>query len=191
MTREELLALLSSTMKKTKVQELSYLAGADKLSVQELLDICFLKEQPAIAFRAAWVLEHIEEHYSECFLPVLTIFLKRLPEQKNQSCQRHFTKILMHISSPKASTAYKSAFTEIAVREQVVEVVFDWLINPATPVAVKVNCLEVLFNLSTDLSWIKEELLAQTEYYLRDGSPAMQSRGRKIVQLLQKQTRQV
>ncbi|WP_299820656.1 hypothetical protein [uncultured Pontibacter sp.] len=191
MTRDDLLAALSSTMKKTKVQELAALAGADKLPVQELLDLCFLHKQPAIAFRAAWVLEHIEVYFPELFLPILPTFLKRLAEQSNYSCQRHFTKILMHLSSLKASMAYKDAFAALADHEQVVEVIFDWLINPATPVAVRVNCLEVLFNLSTKFNWLKTELLAQTEYYLRDGSPAMQSRGRKLVQQLQKQARQV
>ena len=58
---------------------------------------------------------------------------------------------------------------------------FEWLINLATPVAVRVNCLDILLNLRNEFPWIKEELQAQIEFYLRDGSPAMQSRGRKIL----------
>ena len=168
-------------MKKTKVQELAALAGMEKLPVQELLSICFLQAEQAIAFRAAWVLEHIEATYSDRFLPFFPEFVRRLPEQHNLSCQRHFTKILMHFTSPKAREAYQAAWAAIPDREAVVEVVFEWLIDPKTPVAIRVNCLDILLNLREEFPWIRDELQAQIEFYLRDGSPAMQSRGRKIL----------
>lgn len=185
MSRDELIQALSSTLKKNQVQELVFLAANGELPVHDLLDSCFLREKSPVAFRAAWVLEHVEVSAPSLFLPYFPEFIRRLPEQKNQSCQRHFTKILLHFTRPQASHTYKQALAAIPDWEPLVEVVFEWLINSQTPVAVKVNCLEVLLYLSIEFPWIKEELQAQTEFYLRDGSPAMQSRGRKILKAVQ------
>ena len=61
---------------------------------------------------------------------------------------------------------------------------FEWLINPHTPVAVRVNCMDVLYYMSPQFPWIKEELLAQIEFYLKDGSAALQSRGKGLLKKL-------
>lgn len=186
MTKEELHQILYSALTKKRAQELATLAGEGKVPVSALLGFSFLKESPALAFRSAWVLEHVEVYFPECFLPYLPEFISRLPEQQNPSCQRHFTKILMHLTSPKAPEKYKKAFGDIKKQESIAALVFDWLINPSTPVAVKVNCLDILFNFSHTFAWIKEELQAQTEFYLQQGSPAMLARGRKILRQIAK-----
>ena len=51
--------------------------------------------------------------------------------------------------------------------DQLVAVVFAWLIDEKIPVAVKSHCLNILANLNTKYSWIKEELL-QTMDFLVD-----------------------
>lgn len=186
MTREALLEALSSTLSKTNVQQLAALAGEAKLPVSDLLDISFWKDAPTIAFRSAWVLEHAALSYSDCFLPYFPGFISRLAQQRNPSCQRCFTKILMHISSPKAPAACRETLASIADQESIVEVIFDWLIKPETPVAVRVNCLDILLNFSRTFPWIKEELQAQTEFFLQDGSPAMLARGKKILRQVTK-----
>ncbi len=188
MNRENLLNALSLTLTKAKVQELADLAGKAEFSVHDLLQLCFLKEKPALAFRSAWVLEHVAAQYPELFLPCFPEFIKRLPEQDNLSCQRHFTKILMLFTGPKALPQYNVAWAAVPDHEAVVEVVFEWLINPATPVAVRVNCLDILLHLSDEFPWVREELQAQTEFFLKNGSPAMLSRGRKILSKAQKRT---
>src|SRR5690606_7339623 len=119
------------------------------------------------------VLEYIATRAPQRFLPVFTEFMTRLPGQQNPSCQRHFTKILMVITGPKAPPAYQEAYAA-ADREQLVETVFGWLINPQTPVAVQVNCMDILFNLTAEFGWIGEELQNQVEFLLRDGSAALQ-----------------
>jgi len=143
------------------------------------------QQDDSIAFRAAWVLEYIAVHYPERFMPVFADFLSMLPNQRNRSCQRHFTKILMLITDPRAPENYRDAYLG-ADRECLAETVFGWLIDPHTPVAVQVNCLDILYNLTGEFEWIKDELKQQTEFLLRDGSAAMQSRGKKILAKLNK-----
>lgn len=184
MNNQQLQKALSQTLTKADVQQLATLACKGNISTSELLELCFETANPSVAFRAAWVLENVEADQPEVFLPHLPAFIRSLPQQQNASGRRHFTNILLRYTNPKASALRREAWATIADREQVVETVFEWVILPETPVAVRVNCLDILLFLSTEFAWIKEELREQTEFYLKDGSPAMQSRGRRILKRL-------
>lgn len=181
MNADELLQALSHPLGKVQVQVLAAQANSGKLSVQNLLPLCFLEHSPAVAFRAAWVLEHVAYTFPKQFIPHLPDFIRQLPDLHNPSCQRHFTKILMCCANPDAKPIYKAAWRSIPDHEVVVETVFEWLINPATPVAVKVNCLDILVYLQAEFPWVKDELKAQIEFLMKDGSPAMLSRGKRIL----------
>lgn len=163
-----------------KVPNLVALAQDKTLSVETLHDICYDRKHGTIAFRAAWVLEYIATHHPERFMPVFGTFMSRLPEQQNHSCQRHFTKILMHVTRPDAPALYQEARGTIN-GEQVVDTIFSWLIASRTPVAVQVNCMDILFNMRNEFEWIAEELAQQTAFLMKDGSAALQSRGKKIL----------
>lgn len=170
---------------KMSMPNLAKLAADPAIPATRWHALCYDQPDASIAFRAAWVLEYIAAHYPQRFMPVFTDFLSRLPAQGNPSCQRHFTKILMMITHPKAPDRYRDTYL-CADREHVVETVFGWLIDPQTPVAVQVNCMDILFNMIREFAWITDELKQQTEFFLRDGSAAMQSRGRKILAKLNK-----
>ncbi len=189
-TRKKLFEHLATVVTKIKVPELIALGANPAVSSESLLDICYDEKNDAVAFRAAWVLEYIATHYPDRFIPVFDAFLLRLPSQRNLSCQRHFTKILMIVTHPKAPLLYRKAY-EAVDRLSLVETVFGWLIDPRTPVAVQVNCLDILYNMNDEFEWIKEELKQQTEFLLRDGSAAMQSRGKNVLKKLSRLKPQV
>ncbi len=105
--------------------------------------------------------------------------------KKNRSCQRHFTKIMANVTATKNKVSY-SLIVKTDAFEHVVETTFAWLIDEKTPVAVQANCLDILYNLSEQYGWIKDELASQTEFLLRNGSAAMQSRGKRILRKLNK-----
>ncbi|WP_299988619.1 hypothetical protein [uncultured Pontibacter sp.] len=181
MSAEELLQALSFPLGKVQVQELAAKSNSGKLQVKDLLELCFVKHTSSVAFRAAWVLEHVAYSFPKQFTPHLPTFIAQLPEQHNLSCQRHFTKILMCCANPEAKPVYKAAWRALPDRSVVVETMFEWLIQTRTPVAVKVNCLDVLVYLQDEFPWIKDELKDQIEFLLKDGSPAMRSRGKRIL----------
>ncbi|SIT73739.1 hypothetical protein [Pontibacter indicus] len=181
MEEEELLQKLSQPLGKLQIQELAAKTNSGKLSVQQLLVFSSSPKDRSVAFRAAWVLEYVAYTFPKQFLPYLPAFVDKLPAQHNQSCQRHYSKILMCCANPDANPLYKAAWRALPDREPVVETMFEWLINPRTPVAVKVNCLDVLVYLQPEFPWVKDELLAQTEFLMKDGSPAMLSRGKRIL----------
>ncbi|WP_257670274.1 hypothetical protein [Parapedobacter tibetensis] len=184
MDKQTLINRLATTLTKTKVPDLATL-GEDTIPVVLLHEVCFYEKNESIAFRAAWVLEYIAIQYPESFMPAFHNFIDHLHDQRNSSCQRHFTKILMQITHPRTSMPFQGVYKGID-RARLVEIVFEWLIDPDTPVAVQVNCMDILFNMSKEFSWIRDELKNQVEFFMRDGSAAMQSRGKKILDKLKK-----
>ncbi|HWK99320.1 MAG TPA: hypothetical protein VNQ55_05215 [Parapedobacter sp.] len=173
-----------------RVPDLSALGDAPDVPMTELHDLCYDVDHPKLAFRAAWLLEYIAVNYPDRFMLVMNPFLARLAHQKNPSCQRHFTNILIRLTRPKVPTSYQRTLLSTD-REQLVETVFSWLIDPQTPVAVQANCMDVLLNMSGEFEWIREELKLQIEFLLRDGSAAIQSRGKKVLGKLSRSKPQV
>lgn len=185
MDKQDLLQRFEPTFGKTMIAELTALASDPDIPTERLLALCYDRSNAQIAFRSAWALEHIAVHSAERLLPILPAFVAGLSRQENRSCQRHFTKILMWITAPKAPQPYRE-FMQTADKDLLVEVVFGWLIDPDTPVAVQANCLDILLQLCSHAEWIAEELERQTRHLLRDGSAAMQSRGKRVLEKLKR-----
>lgn len=182
-SKKHLLLAISNTLNKIEAADLAKIVGDGAFSMSDLLELCYHQDKQ-IAFRASWILEFVENSHPEKFIPFLYDFLKKLPLQKNQSCQRHFTKILIHFTKPQAKMIREVTFKQVPVelKEQLVETLFEWLIAPGIPVAVQVNCMEVLCYMIPLYPWIKDELADQIDFYMKDGSAAMQSRGKKILE---------
>ncbi|WP_207420917.1 hypothetical protein [Desertivirga brevis] len=179
MTKDELLEEIKQTLEKVKVEKLAAIAGAGGLHFNDLIDLSFHQDK-AIAFRASWILENATCLQPEEFWKNAPYFLNSYNAQTNNSCRRHFTKILMWVVKKKANRKELRGFDWTAI----IESTFEWLSNPECPVAVKVNCLDILLGLKDQQDWIAEELRAETEFLLRNGSAAMQSRGKKVLKKL-------
>ena len=181
MDKSELLKEISNTLVKVKVEKLAALGSKHTYSLSDLLDLTFYPKRE-VAFRAAWILESIVQTDPQRFSPHVEEFLIRYPSQTNTSCQRHFSKIMMYLTDPRSQKLLRLP-DEFAL-EPLVEKTFEWLIDPKSPVAVQVNCLEVLFNLRQQVPWIEEELRAEIIFLLHEGGAAMQTRGKAILKKL-------
>ncbi|WP_207533433.1 hypothetical protein [Desertivirga arenae] len=179
MTKDELLTEIKQTLEKVKVEKLAAIAGRSDSKFNDLIDLSFHKDK-AIAFRASWILETAANLHPDKFWDSAGFFLDRYTGQSNNSCRRHFTKILMWMLHKKTQKIGLGNFDW----SPVIESTFEWLTDPECPVAVKVNCLDILLALKDQEDWIAEELRAETEFLLKDGSAAMQSRGKKVLRKL-------
>lgn len=90
----------------------------------------------------------------------LEYLISKIKEVKHPSCQRHYVKIITHLTNPRTNAAIKHKLASLNM-EPVVEQCFDWMINPKVKIAVKAFAAEALFNLSFRYPWIKEELANQ------------------------------
>lgn len=182
LTSDELINKISTTLTKTKVVKLSAILKKQQFSVKDLIDITFHPDKN-IAFRAAWILENLFLQKPESYLGNVDYLISRVNDVDNPSCKRHYAKILMHITASKAAPNIQQKLAGIDL-EPVVEQLFDWLIDPKVLIAVKVFAAEALFNVSDRYPWIPEELANQIRFLMRDGTAAIQSRGKKILSRL-------
>jgi hypothetical protein len=160
-------------------KETTILASANAHSVGELIKLSMAPDYE-VAFRAAWILEQIAFAYDQEFHQVIPEFTAAYVKLNNESCQRHYTKIMMRLSQP-GNIDYQLSVVDL---EPIVEATFEWLISTNTPVAVRVNCMDILYNLRKKYDWIAEELAEKIQFQMRDGSAALQSRGRRVLHRL-------
>lgn len=168
---------LSVPIWKKQVVQLAGELAAQPGQIKGLIGLTFHGQQK-IAFRASWILESVYERYPELFEPFIADFVAGFAAQHNLSCKRHYTRIVMDMLHRKQPQLAQIDF------EPLVEAAFEWLIDPGTPVAVQVNCLDILYAMQTRYPWIADELKEQTIFLLKNGTPAMQSRGKKILKKL-------
>lgn len=177
MQSDLLLSAIKTTLAKTKVEKLAAIA-AKEIDVKELINLTFHHDQQ-IGFRAAWILENVYINHPGQFLPHIDYFLICFAKQNNLSCRRHYTKILALITHKKASAAAKT-FIQNYNTDRLVATVFEWLIDTEVPVAIKSHCLNILANLNTKHSWIKDELLATMDYLVDIESYAFYAKVKQI-----------
>jgi hypothetical protein len=182
MSKEELIKQLAATFGKTKVNKLVVILKERHFALRDLIDLTFHTDK-TIAFRSAWLLENLFLVDPLAYLADLDYLLTQFKDVKYESCQRHYAKIMMHITSPKIPIEIKQKLDAIDL-EPVVEQCFDWMIDPKVLIAVKVFSSEALFNLRHRYPWISGELAAQLQFLMRDGSAAIQARGRKLLGVL-------
>jgi hypothetical protein len=182
LTSDELIKEISTTLSKTKVVKLGAIVEKQQFALKDLIAITFHPDKN-IAFRAAWILENLFLQKPESYIENLDYLISRVKDVDNPSCKRHYAKILMHITAPKAPESIRQKLAKIDL-EPVVEQLFDWLIDPKVLIAVKVFTAEALFNMRGRYDWIAEELANQIRFLMRDGTAAIQSRGGKILSRL-------
>jgi hypothetical protein len=182
MTRDELTQKIANTIGKLKVLELSRILTEQQFDLHDLIDITFHHDKP-LGFRAAWLLENMFLKDQAVFTNNLEYLIERLPQVTNPGCQRHYAKILMHATEEKEQSPVKQKLNSLDL-EPAVEQLFDWMINPKVKIAVKVFAGWALLNLRDRYPWVADELPAQLEFLMRNGTAAIQSAGRKMMKEL-------
>jgi hypothetical protein len=178
-TPDELINEIGATMGKIKVVKLSAILEKQHFAIHDLIDITFHPDKN-IAFRAAWILENIFLKKPESYINDMDYLFSHIGDVKNESCKRHYTKIVMHVTDPKAPPAIKIKLQEMDL-EPIAEHFFDWIIDPKAKIAFKVFASSALFNIKDRYPWVAEELKEQIQFFMRNGSAAIQSRGRKLL----------
>jgi len=160
-----LLAAITNTLQKTKVDKLALIVANEGIVITDLIDLTFHKDQK-IGFRAAWILEQVYIQRQNDFLSSVPYFLEKFTIQNNLSARRHFAKILALLTHKNAPRPIKDLVDNYDV-DELIAITFNWLIDEKVPVAIKSHCLNILANFSFRQQWIKEELL-QTINFLID-----------------------
>ncbi len=153
----DLVKEIKTTIGINKVRELAQTARETDLSLQELIDLTFHKEEQ-IGFRAAWILENMYTANPLAFSAYTVYFLDCFSKQNNASARRHYAKILALMTKKNALDSIKSQLCNYDT-DELVETAFAWLIDERVAVAVKSHCLNILANFVPKHPWIKAELM--------------------------------
>lgn len=178
MQSDLLLAIIKSTLSKKKVEELAKTIVESEFPLDELIDLTFHPEEQ-VGFRASWILENIYLNNTLSFIPYTHYFLTKFQYQQNLSSRRHFGKILALMTSKKAPFPIHVIVSQYE-SDELVETVFNWLIDDQVPVAVKSHCLNILANLSKKHDWIKDELLETMNFLVDKESIAFYAKAKQI-----------
>jgi hypothetical protein len=178
-SKEELVKQITNSLGKPKVLELGRMLSEQQFSLCDLIDVTFYPDK-VIAFRASWILENVLLADPLKYEADLEYWLSRFKEAKYPGPQRHYAKLLMHLTDPDMLPAIGTKLQTLDL-EPAVEQCFDWMIDPKVKIAVKVFASEALFNLRQRYPWVAEELENQIKFLMRNGSPAIQSRGKKLL----------
>ncbi len=182
LTHDEIVKQLTTSMGKTTVVELSKKLKKQNFSFRDVIALTFHADKQ-IAFRAAWLMDTMYFDEPVYYLDDIDYLLQQIPNIKYPASKRHYSRIALNLTSPKAPKAIHDILASINL-EPMVEHFFDWMIDPKVKVAVKVFVAEVIFNLRGRYPWVTEELTGQIQFMMRDGTAAIQSTGKKLLKRL-------
>lgn len=155
MTRDELIALLSGRFCANFADTLAArIVAADALEL--LYEVATARHEalPAavrhqVLFRSAYLLERIAVGEPARFAPLADRFCRTdFPACRDASARRHFSKI-MALLLPASSC-------DAATLDRIAETAAEWAVDPATKVAVRVWCVEVLKYCRGRVAWVDE-----------------------------------
>ncbi len=126
-------------------------------------------QEEKLAWRAAWIIDHLNQKAPllvRPYLPQLSAILKATPFN---GVRRSLIKIL--VTNP----------TEVNEDGLLVDLCFRWMINPTIPTAVRAHAMKLVFNLLPHYPDLKGELKTSLEQACEEEAKGVQSCARKLL----------
>ncbi len=189
MEKERLIERLNYVMGKKEVLTLAEIFTEMEDGISILWNLCQCSNEK-LSFHSAWVLENVLIPNPELFSLNFSKIIELLPTTKSPSLQRHLCKLLSYAmencSRNKLPNDACLLFKEMNM-EPIVEVCFEWLLNPLVKPSVKAYCMDILFHLSKRYDWITNELPHIIELQMIDGTPGVKAKGNIVIKRLKKE----
>ncbi|MCL7986773.1 hypothetical protein M8998_02345 [Sphingobacterium sp. lm-10] len=153
------------------------------IDLDQLLQLCVSKDVKSnLALHAIWFLEKYALAHTARLPYIFDFLVANLASVSIEGAQR----ILGNIFLQALKNLPQNTATE-GQEEALINCGFDWLTTPGKSIAVVANSFDLLYILSLRHAWIKEPLEAEISLLLERGTtPAIRSRGQKIVKQLHK-----
>ncbi|MGB1269729.1 MAG: adenylosuccinate lyase [Flavobacteriaceae bacterium] len=138
-------------------------------------------------YRYCWLLEFLNRQDIEILCPFINEILSGAALLANDSAIRPIAKIIETFvlgSYGKQHNKSVASMMTSAVKEAMVTLCFQWLIDENLNVAAKAYSMTSLYHLGKDVKWVHEELRLVVEQNYDAGSAAYKARARMILKLL-------
>lgn len=139
--------------------------------IHELLDLLDSKDISLIQ-RAAWPLGLLGNDHAHLLSDHIPTMIALLEKPKHNALARNIYRVLQFCEIPEV---YQGVLFELCARD---------LMDPKKPVAIKIFCMTVAFNISQQHADLKPELKLLIEAGFEGGSAGYKSRSRKILKQL-------
>lgn len=182
MTQSQLIQHMSAPGKGTTVAKLGRQIKTENFSLRELVDMTFYEDKE-IALKSSRLLQYILLKFPEVYHQDIQYFIDHIFDIKSAGSKKLYAKALMHITSPEVPKDVREMMKEIEM-ERVVELCFEWMIDPKMLISVRSYAAEALFNLRHRYPWIAEELSKQLEFMTRTATPNLLAKCNYILSYL-------
>ncbi|MGO1649958.1 MAG: hypothetical protein ACTHYC_00075 [Sphingobacterium sp.] len=150
----------------------------ESVSIETLFRCSAEENRPRLAFRSAWALEHLLQRDPVLLEQYCSFVQDHFVSASNWSVLRSYSKLVMVLLSQREW--WREAGQNS--KESLLEKSFSLVERGDCPVAVKVNCWDILFGLVQEFDWLAQELRMQIEIALeKEPSAAIKSRGARIL----------
>lgn len=129
-------------------------------------------EDVVLAQRASWPLGLLGTSHFKLFTPYIRELIQCLEDQTHPAVSRNAYRVLQFVNIPEE---YEGILFELCARD---------LSNPKSPVAIKVFCMTVAYNICLRHPDLKPELKLLIESGLEHSTAGYRSRSRKLLKLL-------
>jgi len=142
----------------------------------ELIDDLWevVQREDEISWRAAWTMDKINDKYPEMIHPFLNELIIRAGKTKINGIKRIFLKIISLQPLPDDLTG------------NFVDFCFKTLRSSDEPIAVRVNAMQILFNVCLKIPDLTNELIFSIESIQNDASAGIISKSKKLLKQLKK-----
>jgi len=150
-------------------------------AMKDILALCHQSEDHRLAFRAAWTLEHIMLHDLSLFNRYYKEIIDLYCSTDNESSLRSISKLVMQLLKMSSIPLTEDSY------ENLINATYPWVEKENCPVALLVNCWDILYLLSGRYDGLGLELQTLILFHLeKNPTPASKSRGNKILKLLKR-----
>lgn len=165
---------LSNKYSMGKIKAIATYACTNKMGLDQLMEY-FIGSNQRLAQMASWCVSHTVDIDKSVVLPYVPQLIDIIHQpNKHDAVIRNSIRIFQFIEIPET------------YHGKLMNKCFEFVESPTTPAAFKAYALTVLFNLSKIYPDIKPELKTIIETLLPNETPAFKSRGKKILNELNK-----
>ena len=162
---------LNTELSRRNTDLIAHYIGTDELKFGELMELLFHAKAP-LPQRAAWVVTHLADKHPELCLPYIEQLITNLEKFDHTGIHRCLLRVIAETVVPES------------LQGQLYDLCYRWLLDKHTPIAVKVNCMQILFNISEAEPDLKHELRLLIEEMIDHESAAIKSRSRYLMEKL-------
>ncbi|MHA2392894.1 MAG: hypothetical protein ACXAEX_13180 [Promethearchaeota archaeon] len=172
---------MSSILEKLKGGDLRSIGKADEVVIDVLKNPSLFKDvfegmlndDPLIRMRSADVIEKVSQKYPEYLQPFKYRLINEVYKLKQKEVRWHVAQMFSYIEISKKE------------RDQIMGILFTY-INDEKSKIVKTFSMQTLANFAERDASIKPRILEFIEEIMKTGSPAVKSRGKKLIKALKK-----